>query len=115
MKVMFQIKCPADVNIIEQDTLGDNFYVLGAGACTITVNNEVVQKVGPGQSFGELALMFGCPRAATVRSTASCTLWVINRQSFQSVVVTAMASAHDARVAFLREKVTTKGFSREFL
>ena len=43
--------------------------------------------VGPGNSFGELALMYNCPRAATVTALTDCVLWAIDRKTFTMVVV----------------------------
>ena len=42
------------------------FYLLYRGKCCYTVNEKVVGVAKPGDSFGELALLFDCPRAATV-------------------------------------------------
>ena len=42
---------------------------------------------GPGSSFGELALLYLQPRAATVLSTAPCTLWALDRVTFRSILM----------------------------
>jgi hypothetical protein len=51
---------------------GDNFYVVKEGECEIWVSKdgapaELVMTVGPSGSFGELALIYGTQRAATVK------------------------------------------------
>lgn len=46
---------------------GDNFYVINHGEVEIIIDNVLQSTQGEGGSFGELALIHGCPRAATVR------------------------------------------------
>jgi hypothetical protein len=65
--VMFEVTFSAGATIIEQgDQNGDHFYVVDEGECHIFVNGTMVQQVTSGGSFGELALIHGTPRAATV-------------------------------------------------
>ena len=64
--------------IIRQGDEGDNFYVISSGECNIYVDGAkseenptgLVLKVKEGDSFGELALMYDSPRAATVVACA---------------------------------------------
>lgn len=44
-----------------------------------------VAAYGPGGSFGELALLYAAPRAATVRTTAPCSLWVAERAAVMRI------------------------------
>merc|ERR1712187_931548 len=44
---------------------------------------------GPGAMFGELALMYNAPRAATVKATSQSKVWALDRESFQMMIVTA--------------------------
>lgn len=60
------------------DTAGNEFFVLESGAADALLQRpgdaapRRVAAYGPGGSFGELALLYSAPRAATVRSTGGC-------------------------------------------
>ena len=64
---MLEKAVAAEEDIIRQNDEGDYFYVVESGSFDIFVNDEKVTEVGPGGHFGELALMYFAPRAATVR------------------------------------------------
>ena len=49
------------------------------GEVEIYVNGEKVLNIGEGGSFGELALIYGTPRAATVKAKTDVKLWGIDR------------------------------------
>ncbi len=51
------------------------------------VNGELVNTVGEGGSFGELALIYGTPRQATVRARAEVKLWGIDRDSYRRILM----------------------------
>ncbi|GAX72498.1 cAMP-dependent protein kinase regulatory subunit [Saccharomyces cerevisiae] len=57
---------PKGATIIKQGDQGDYFYVVEKGTVDFYVNDNKVNSSGPGSSFGELALMYNSPRAATV-------------------------------------------------
>lgn len=48
-----------------------------------------VQVTGPGDSFGELALMYTSPRAATVMARTDMVLWGVDRQTFRAIIMSA--------------------------
>merc|ERR1719272_1299480 len=56
-----------------------------------------------GSSFGELALLYSAPRAATVKASTDCKLWSIDRSVFNMLVKDAARQAKDRQVSFLRE------------
>jgi cAMP-dependent protein kinase regulator len=77
---------PNDV-IIEQGDDGDNFYVIENGDYDIIVNkNKVGDYKGKG-SFGELALMYNMPRAATITASTQGKLWALDRLTFKRIVL----------------------------
>ena len=57
-------------------------YVLAEGECTILVNGDEVGTYQPGQSFGELALMYNQARKATIKASSSCKVWSLERKIF---------------------------------
>nr|KAF6416834.1 protein kinase cAMP-dependent type I regulatory subunit alpha [Molossus molossus] len=67
--------------------LDDNFYVIDQGEMDVYVNNEWATSVGEGGSFGELALIYGTPRAATVKAKTNVKLWGIDRDSYRRILM----------------------------
>ena len=53
----------------------------------IYVNNKFVITLGEGASFGELALIYGLPRAADVRAKTDLKLWAIDRDSYRRILM----------------------------
>ena len=73
--------------IIEQGDDGDNFYVIESGVYDIYVNDNNVGSYNNKGQFGELALMYNMPRAATIKATSPGRLWALDRQTFKRIVV----------------------------
>mmetsp|Transcript_46818 Transcript_46818/g.74732 ORF Transcript_46818/g.74732 Transcript_46818/m.74732 type:complete len:806 (+) Transcript_46818:110-2527(+) len=77
-------------HVITQGDPGNYFYVVKGGTFTVTVtgpNKELIfsSEITVGGSFGELALIYGAPRAATVKAKDTATVWVIDRDTFKDV------------------------------
>lgn len=70
----------ADETIIQQGEEGDFFYIIDQGEVEVYVNNKCVTAISDGGSFGELALIYGTPRAATIKAKSECKLWAIDRK-----------------------------------
>uniref|UniRef100_A0A8C4PVS7 Protein kinase, cAMP-dependent, regulatory, type I, beta n=1 Tax=Eptatretus burgeri TaxID=7764 RepID=A0A8C4PVS7_EPTBU len=84
---MFPVTHIAAETVIQQGEGGDNFYVIDQGEVDVYVNNEWVTSIGEGGSFGELALIYGTPRAATVRAKTDLKLWGIDRDSYRRILM----------------------------
>lgn len=69
-----------DETIIQQGEEGDFFYIIDQGDVEVYVNNKCVTAISEGGSFGELALIYGTPRAATIKAKTDCKLWAIDRK-----------------------------------
>jgi CRP-like cAMP-binding protein len=75
--------------------MGDKFYVVETGTFVVTVESGGVSKAvarrGPGQSFGELALLYHAPRAATITASTDAVVWGIDRLPFRRITKKAGA------------------------
>ena len=105
-----------DIKVITQGDAGDYFYVVEKGTFDIYVNpaghvepgkdgmGNKVNSIGPGGSFGELALMYNAPRAATVVSTeANSTLWALDRVTFRRILMDSAFQRRRMYESFLEE------------
>lgn len=104
-----------DIKVITQGDAGDYFYVVERGAFDIYVNpsgtvqpgadglGNKVNHIEPGGSFGELALMYNSPRAATVISTEPSTLWALDRVTFRRILMDSAFQRRRMYESFLEE------------
>lgn len=60
-----------------------------------------VASLGAGDSFGELALMYNAPRAATITATAPSSLWAMDRVTFRSMLFEKANSKRETYKSFL--------------
>lgn len=87
----------ASTEIITQGDVGDNFYVIESGKFDILVNGVKVATFGdgtPNKSFGELALLFNSPRAASVVASTTARVWWLGRDTFRGLVATSSHEEH---------------------
>lgn len=84
---MFPTIAKEDEVIIQQGDEGDNFYIIDQGEVDIYVSGKKVVSLCEGGSFGELALIYGTPRAATVKAASSVKLWGIDRDSYRRILM----------------------------
>jgi len=93
LDAMFERKTVVDDRIIEQGGDGDNFYVIDKGIFDIYVKVDGTdKKVGAYNnkgSFGELALMYDTPRAATIIAASEGVIWALDRITFRKIVLKA--------------------------
>ncbi|KAG0352498.1 cyclic nucleotide-binding-like protein [Gamsiella multidivaricata] len=93
-------------SVIEQGAVGDYFYVVETGTLDVFVAkngnpSEKVFEYGPGGSFGELALMYNGPRAATVTTTSDVVLWALDRITFRRILMENTSRKRRMYEAFL--------------
>jgi CRP-like cAMP-binding protein/tRNA A-37 threonylcarbamoyl transferase component Bud32 len=100
---------PAGTVIIKQGEVGDFFYVVDEGHVSFAVDGNHVGACGRGGSFGELALLYNCPRAATCLANTTCRVWKVDQRTFRHMLANNTASQqkdiHDVlrKVPFLSE------------
>lgn len=88
----------AGETIITQGEEGDNFYIVEAGKYSVEVDGKEVVQIGPGGSFGELALMYNSPRAASVKALEPGILYAVDRPTFRRVIIDL---AHEKRCKYM--------------
>jgi len=79
-------KLPADTPLVEQGEEGDALFVIIDGAAVVRKGDQLVANVGPGAYFGELALLDGEPRSATVVATEDVTVAVLGVRMFRTLL-----------------------------
>ncbi|KAJ2974925.1 hypothetical protein NQ176_g5802 [Zarea fungicola] len=102
--------------VISQGDAGDYFYVVEKGSFDVYVNPTGAVEPGPdgmgakvgnieaGGSFGELALMYNAPRAATIVSAeGNCTLWALDRVTFRRILMESTFARRRMYESFLEE------------
>jgi CRP-like cAMP-binding protein len=82
----------AATEVLREGDAGDEFYVLVDGGATATVGGDVIEQLAPGSFFGEMALLDGGERLATVTTTGPSQLLVLDRHHFNDMLETAMPS-----------------------
>jgi len=113
--VAWQMSVPAGKKIItEGDLEADYFYIVNVGAFEVSVfgsagdgssadkviaQTKAAGTIGPGGSFGELALLYFAPRAATITASVASTVWVIDRDNFKN---TLQKNAEEAMLEYVQ-------------
>jgi CRP-like cAMP-binding protein len=73
----------AGVRLIGEGAAGYSFFVLREGSATVTINGIEVRTLGPGDFFGELAILGDGRRTATVTTTTPSQLLVLFGTEFR--------------------------------
>ncbi len=74
--------------LFREDDPGDAFYVVLSGEVEVYVEkiNKFLTTLGPGKFLGELALMLGIPRTASVKAVAETILFVVGKSGFEKLL-----------------------------
>jgi cAMP-dependent protein kinase regulator len=93
--------------IIKQGEEGDNLYVVESGTLSCSklfagkAEPTFLKKFQPGDSFGELALLYNAPRAATIVADTDAVLWSLDRNTFNHIVKDAASKKREKYEDFL--------------
>jgi len=93
LDAMFEVNVSSGDVVIQQGDEGDNFYVIDTGSMEIIIDKgnggapEVVGEINDGGAFGELALIYGTPRAATIKAKSAAHLWAIDRDTYRRILM----------------------------
>lgn len=103
IEAMESVTVEAGTAIITQGEVGDYFYILAEGKISFVVDGNHVGGAARGASFGELALLYNCPRAATCMATSDCSLWKVDQRTFRYMLANNTASAQSDVLDVLRK------------
>jgi len=116
-------------DVIRQGDEGDCLYICEAGELEVFVSRpdpftgaqgtgkgSKVLSVGPGALFGELALMYSAPRAATITvSSETATLWALERDAFKALLMSNATAQLELYHGYLKEVEIMKAFNKHEL
>jgi CRP-like cAMP-binding protein len=88
--------------VVAEGELGLEFFVIMDGTAKVTRRGKDIAKLGPGDFFGELALLDHARRNATVEAATPLTLFVLPRRQFDGALAEAPALAHNVLVGMAR-------------
>ena len=83
---LHEIVLPQGQTVIIEGEYGDRYYLIAGGTVNVIVGGELMRTMGPGESFGEIALLRDVPRTATVTCASEVELYAVERDDFLQVV-----------------------------
>jgi len=95
------------IKIINQGDDGDSMFIIEEGTveCFKTIDGaeKLVKTCAAGDAFGELALLYNCPRAASVVTKDATVLWELDRETFNRIVKDSAANKRSIYMDFLKK------------
>jgi MFS family permease len=80
------ISVAPDQIVVSRGEAGNHFYVIAAGCAGVELDDGATRELGPGEFFGEIALLRDVPRTATVRALEPLQLYAVERDDFIAAV-----------------------------
>lgn len=80
------VTVPEGAAIVSEGEVADRFYVIESGAVQVLQGGRLLRTEGPGEVFGEIGLLRGVPRTATVLAATGTTVLALPRQDFLEVL-----------------------------
>jgi CRP-like cAMP-binding protein len=94
----------ASTPVVRQGEAGDRWYLVREGRLVVDVDGRALAELGPGDGFGEIALLHDVPRTATVTALTDVSLWSLEREEFLAAV-TGAASAYAEAERLAAERI----------
>ncbi|XP_041566549.1 cGMP-dependent protein kinase, isozyme 1 isoform X2 [Drosophila elegans] len=113
---MYSKSIAAGEFVIREGEVGAHLYVSAAGEFAVMQQGKVLDKMGPGKAFGELAILYNCTRTASIRVLSEAArVWVLDRRVFQQIMMCTGLQRIENSVNFLRSVPLLKNLSEELL
>ena len=101
-KATDEMTVPAGTELTTQGGVGREAFIVVSGTASVTRDGVLLAEVGPGAHIGELALLDGGPRSATVTATSDMSLLVMSKPAFNAVLDEIPTLAHKLLVSLAR-------------
>jgi putative peptide zinc metalloprotease protein len=97
------LEVAASETIIRQGDSGGRFYVVRSGAVEVQRDGQPLARLGPGEAFGEIALLLDVPRTATVTATEPTRLLALEAHDFRDLLAGYLGRSDELhRLSYLR-------------
>ena len=105
INAMSEMKVEEGKVIINQGDRGDYFYIIESGKVSYFVGEKYVGSGGKGNNFGELALIYNCPRTASCVAESNCKLWRIDQKVWNTLQHERIGLFHNFSFFYCRHSV----------
>ena len=102
VECMYEREYQREQLICREGGVGTQLYVLAVGEVQVTKGGRHRQNMGPGRSFGELAILYNCTRTATVKALTKTKVWTLDRSCFQTIMMNTGLVRRNQHMAFLQ-------------
>ena len=103
LRTTTEVRFPAGQVLTEEGKAGHEFIVVVEGTAKVDVGGRQVATLGPGDFFGEVALLDNGPRTATVTAETDMVADVMNQREFDSIITSAPDVAKSMLVGLARK------------
>jgi CRP-like cAMP-binding protein len=109
-KAADELDLPEGLAFVQQGEPGHECFVIVEGTASVLIDGSQVNTLGPGDHFGELALLDGGPRTATVVASSPIKVLVIGQRQFASLleqvpeIARKMLQSLASRIRYLDEQ-----------
>lgn len=97
-----EIIVEAGRTLVEQGRAGHECYIIVDGAASVIVDGRTIAELGPGDTIGELAVIDGGPRTATVVAMNDLDLLVLGQREFAALLAEVPSLSHKILVNLAR-------------
>ncbi|XP_049819329.1 cGMP-dependent protein kinase, isozyme 1-like isoform X2 [Aethina tumida] len=112
---MYSMEVQANTVFIREGDSGAHLYVSAEGEFEVIKQGAILGRIGPGKTFGELALLYNCMRTASIRALEDSKVWVLDRRIFQRIMVRTGLQRLQDNIGFLRSVPLLAKLSNEVL
>jgi CRP-like cAMP-binding protein len=85
-RLMTELDLKEGATLTRQGEPGREFMIISSGTARVEIDGVAVAHLGPGDFLGELAVISGTPRTATVTATSPMVVEVLNRREFMALL-----------------------------